>query len=211
MEDLIGSLSSSSDDDSGPIVIMPPSFHRGIASDDMIDNHHPRIITDVLDDDLLENRRRQFIIPDCLDELIDRPSIENQSHRTMTDGLDDSMNLPAIENPFHRRRRRNNHRHNNQRNDFDELRSARDDQYIQPVRQVNTIKDMLRWTHSLSSGVIPTCGHHEVDPNIDPNSFDEEVSTYLYLYFQLAVVSLATTVICICHLMSYLTYGDHGR
>lgn len=173
MEDLIGGLSSSSDDDSGPIVIMPPpSFHRGIASDDVIENHHPRIITDSLDNDLLENRRRHFIIPNCLDELIDLPSINNQSHRTMTDRLNDSTSLPVIDNPFHHHRRRNNHRRNNQRNDFVEVRSAQDDQYIRPIRQVKTVKDMLRWTNNLSSTVIPTRDCRSVDPN----SFDEEVS-----------------------------------
>jgi len=172
MEDLGGGfISSSSDDDSGPIVIIPPpSFHRGNASDNIIENHHPRIITDSLDDNLLENRRR---IQDCLDDLIDISSNDNQSRSIMTDGLNDSMSLPVIDNPFHHHRRRNNHRRNNQRNDFVEIRSAAlDDQYIQPIRQVKTVKDMLRWTHNLSSGVIPTSDHHSVDPN----SFDEEVS-----------------------------------
>lgn len=182
MEDLIGGLSSSSDDDSGPIVIMPPSFHRGIASDDLIENHHPRIITDSLNDDLLENRRRRIVIPDYLDELIDLPSINNQRRRLMMDGQDNSTSLPVIENPFHRRCRRNNNRRNHQRpeprTDFGELRSDQDDQYIQPVRQVQTVKDMLRWTHNLSSDVIPTCDRHEVDPN----SFDEEVSRFTFIF-----------------------------
>lgn len=175
MEDLIdGFISSSSDDDSGPIVIIPPpSFHRGNASNNVIENHHPRIITDSLDDNVLENRRR---IQDCLDDLIDMPSIANQSRRIMTDGLNDSTSLPVIDNPFQHNRRRNNHRRNNQRNDFIEIRSAaQDDQYIQPIRQVKTVKDMLRWTHNLSSSVIPTRDRHSVDPN----SFDEERKKFL--------------------------------
>ncbi|KAE9534087.1 hypothetical protein AGLY_008823 [Aphis glycines] len=188
MEDLIGGLSSSSDDDSGPIVIMPPSFHRGIASDDVIENHHPRIITDSLDNDLLENHRRHFIIPNCLDELIDLPSIDNQRRRTMTDGLNDNTSMPVIDIPINHRRRRNNHRRNNQRTDFIEIRPTpqEDDEYIRPIRQVKTVKDMLRWTHNLSSGVIPTSDRHSVDPH----SFDEERKKFLSNVFSTMSVNV---------------------